>query len=128
MMNYESMKKDELIKIIEDQKHLASAIEEKDKEISGLKQKMTEIFEKEKTNLQNAQEQIKKTLEEELKKTKDALADNQNKMYELDRLRIEQLNEIIYIYGDLLKTLQGVTDTHIKLNTLIVKKLSGGEQ
>ncbi len=119
-------------------KEINSLKEAKDKEINVLKEAKNQLIEKKDVALKELEErlaekyqteylEIKTRTDAELKKIKDALAESQNKLYELDKMRIEQLNEVLYAYGDLLKIMQGTVDTHLKLNTLVVEKIGGSK-
>ena len=72
--------------------------------------------------------ELKTRTDAELKKTKDALAESQKKNYDLDALRIKQLEEVLYAYGDFLKLTQAAVDSHMKLNEYIVNGLQGGSK
>ncbi len=145
-MDYKTMKKDELLEVIKKLEplskagkelvHLPKAIEEKEKEILGLreaKDKLIEKFDKQINDLKNELTdkfnkelaEYKKNTDAELKKKTDTIVELQKRYEELDKLRIEQLEEVLYAYGDLLKIMQGTVDTHMKLNTLVVNKLGG---
>jgi CRISPR/Cas system-associated protein Cas10 (large subunit of type III CRISPR-Cas system) len=135
-MDYEKMTKKELVEALKEKEHLASAVKAKDEEINRLKEAKNQLIEKKDVALKELEErladknqteyiELKTRTDAELKKTKDALAESQTKLYELDKLRIEQLNEVLYAYGDLLKIMQGTVDTHLKLNTLVVKNIGG---
>lgn len=147
-MDYKAMKKEELIALLKENEslveagrvlvHLPKAVEAKDKEINALKEAKNQLIEKKDVALKELEErlaekyqteylELKTRTDAELKKTKDALAESQNKLYELDKMRIEQLNEVLYAYGDLLKIMQGTVDTHFKLNTLVVEKIGGSK-
>lgn len=57
-MKYEKMTKEELIKKLEEQKHLASAVEAKDNEMSQLKNKKDEEIKKLKENLLSLRKEL----------------------------------------------------------------------
>lgn len=145
-MDYSKMKKDELIEVIKELEplanagkelvHLPKAVDVKDKEIEELreaKDKLIEKFDKQSKDLEKEltdkfnkeHAEYKDKTDAELKKKTDAIVELQKRYEELDKLRIEQLEEVLYAYGDLLKITQGTVDTHMKLNTLIVNKLGG---
>lgn len=137
--------------------HLPKAIESKDKEINRLQDRLNELKtekDKEIESLNHKKDRLiddfdskfkakekelqekynketldyKTKLDEELKKTKDALAESQKKNYDLDALRIKQLEEVLYAYGDFLKLTQAAVDSHMKLNEYIVNGLQGGSK
>jgi len=139
--------KAELLEIVEEQVHLASAVNAKDQEILLLKEEMKAIKTKAKDEVEaiktQAQEEhdklvvnfeqqknqsyleLKAQYEGEVKTLKDAAASLNLKLQELQQLRVNDLNKLIMVHGDLLKTLQGVVDTHLNLNDLVVEKLGG---
>ncbi len=127
-MDHSKLTKVELLNLLDQQLHLAAAVESKDIEISKLQQQLS----KTELSIKEAKDEVIVTLnqqyEKEYKKLADSLAASQKAYNDLDQLRIAQLNEVIYSHGDLLKALQGVVDTHLKLNEYIVNKLSGGEK
>lgn len=137
-MEYEKMTKIELIAKLEQQRHLASAVEAKDAEISKLKSQL-EINQKDliaqaKTLNERAiteANRVTVVLTEkhnaELKVLGDSLAAAQLKYDALDALRLEQVSKLSFAHGDLLKSLQSITDSHLKLNNYIIIDISGGE-
>jgi len=148
-MKYSNMKKEELIALLKENEslveagktliHLPKAIEAKDKEINVLKEAKNQLIEKKDVALKELEErlaekyqkeylELKTRTDAELKKTKDALAESQKKNYDLDALRITQLEEVLYAYGDFLKLTQASVDSHMKLNEYIVNRLQGGNK
>ena len=120
-------------------KEINSLKEAKDKEINSLKEAKNQLIEKKDAALKELEErlaekyqteylELKTRTDAELKKTKDALAESQKKNYDLDALRIKQLEEVLYAYGDFLKLTQAAVDSHMKLNEYIVNGLQGGSK
>lgn len=129
-MNYEKMTKSELIALVKEQQHLAAAVEAKDAEISKLTRELTEkvarVEQKMTAEKDAAYVELTAKHTVEIKKLTDALAVSEKNLDDVDMLRVKQVNGLLYTYGDLLKVLQGITDTHMKLNTHIVKDMNGG--
>ena len=130
-MNYEQMTKSELIALVKEQ-HLAAAVEAKDAEISKLTRELTEkvarVEQKMTAEKDAAYVELTAKHTVEIKKLTDALVAAQKDLEAIDALRIKQVNGLMYTYGDLLKVLQGLTDTHVKLNSYVVKDLTGGNE
>lgn len=156
-MNYANLKKADLLNLVIEQQHLAKAVEVKDQEINQLNDRIKELIETHADNLKKHTEELRNLVnqqtkqlaakEQEIAGTRDQLVSDLNKKhaderkaltdsvvnwekkyYELDALRVKQLNTVLFAYGDLLKTEQGVVDTHLKLNQYIVDELSGGNK
>ena len=120
-------------------KEINALKEAKDKEINALKEAKDQLIEKKDVALKELEKrlaekyeteylELKTRTDAELKKTKDALAESQKKNYDLDALRIKQLEEVLYAYGDFLKLTQAAVDSHMKLNEYIVNGLQGGSK
>lgn len=111
-MDLKKLTKDELIQMVEDRKHLVSVVKKKDEEIAELKRKH-------KDDLEAA---IKRS---ELKH--EDLVKEQGEYAERLKKYVEQqghaINEVMFQYGALLKTLQGTIDAHIYINDKISKIL-----
>lgn len=140
-MDYQTMKKSELIEEciklkdqVTEMKHLSEAVEAKDKEIAKLKETYEAKLEKLKvekdTDIATQTEAKTKNCKEQLAE-KDAEFEKVRQGYEkhikvleaqLNR-RIQELNKVIFQYGALLKTVQGVLDTHLEVNDMIVKEI-----
>ena len=127
-MNYKSMKREDLINKLEEQKHLSSAVTAKDMEINEHLRTIEDL----RRELVGAKEEgrlaAEKTWQSTRKQLTDDLAVATKRAESIDKLRVEQLNIVLFAHGDLLKTLQGIVDTHMKLNTYIVNSLNGGEE
>jgi hypothetical protein len=85
---------------IEEQKHLAEAVEAKDKEIAQLREKQVQMLDAE--NLKKENELLKNTLTR----------------------REKELNKLIIMHGNLLKALQGNLDNAIELNEYFMNEVS----
>lgn len=127
-MDYSGLKKDELIKLLQEQAHLASAVEAKDQEIAKLLVQLDNAKQSNNGVKDQLILDINKKHEADHKLLSDSLAAWEKKYHDLDALRIQQLSTVLLAHGDLLKTLQGVVDTHLKLNQYIVDELSGGKE
>lgn len=110
------MTMEEMKKKIEEMKHLEKAMEATNLELSKLKQD----FEK---KVQERVSEITNKMTAENKDLKESLANSQNAF----QLRIKQLEGLLFSHGDLLKSLQALTDTHLKLNQYIVEEINGGK-
>lgn len=85
---------------IEEQKHLAEAVEAKDKEIAELR------------------EQLRKERERQVQSV------NTENLQKEHTRRVKELNHLIALHGNLLKTLQGTLDNAIELNEYFVNEVS----
>lgn len=93
-MDYKEMKKEELVQKLEEQKHLAQAVEAKDVEIANLIKAQAELKEKTIPSI--------KKLEEENKRL------------------IAFANQYINVFKNTLKALQGTLDNAIELQDILV--------
>ena len=150
MENLSDKTKKELVEIIENQKHLAEAIEAKDYELSQKDVELERAREKAKKvdDLKKENEQLKndnallskdsdglaKTLQAEHDRKLKELEDNHKKAIEKKdadykvlleeyQNKMKQFDKWILTHGNLLKALQGTLDSHIDLNELLIKEL-----
>ena len=113
MKDYANVPRKELVAKLQEQEHLASAIEAKDAEINSLKQNI-EVLADEKLK------SIKEGYEKEIENRK---KENEGLKLLLSR-RSGELNELLILHGDLLKTLESATNSHLSLNHYIVDKIT----
>lgn len=111
-MDLKKLTKDELIKMVEDRKHLSSVVSEKEKEIERLKEKHREDL---KTQEKRTEQRIENAREEQKEYV-------QNLRTYVEKHR-KNVNELVFQYGALLKTLQGSVDAHIYINDKIIEDL-----
>lgn len=109
-MDYSKFTKDELIDMLEKQKHLPSVVKQKNKEIEDLKERHAK-------ELEDAQKRTEKRYEELADQNKQLL----NQYEQAYKKAKETIGDLVGYYGALLKTLQGVTDSHIYINDSIIK-------
>ena len=155
------MTKDELSKEnklrkekIQEQKHLSSAVEAKDNEITELKDRITDLQTqlKEALSTLNKQKHLSSAVEAkdneitELKKTYEEKLANQSKTlakinddtvkqhteiiegYRRENIRcVNQLNKVFIAHGNLLKSLQGTLDTALLANEYLGEEISKKE-
>ena len=98
---------------IEEQKHLAEAVEAKDKEIAALREGLQLERARGVQNDSKAIENAVKHYEQENKQLRE----------EINR-RVRELNRIIALHGNLLKSLQGTLDNAIELNEYFVNEVN----
>ena len=128
-MNYENLTKKELIAIINDQKHLAEAVDQKDKEINRL----TAIKAEEIAKIKNSTEAVKVSLEYQVQDLKDQLS----KVPDLDKIKEHidnltnennlfrtSLSQYINVFKNLLKSQQGVLDNSIELEAMLYEQIT----
>jgi ferric iron reductase protein FhuF len=124
-MDYKELKKEELIALLEKQKHLAQAVNAKDREIIELKNKTHKMMEEhtEKVNSLNesAQEKIAAAVQ---KQTKD-LVEKVAKVEEENKRLVDLFGRYIDFARNTLKAFQGQLDTSIELETLLTEKIIG---
>ena len=112
----DKLTKEELKDMIKDRKHLTSTIKKKDEEIEKLKQKNQE-------DVESAEKRAAKKSENEINTLKQQV----NQLQEYAKKKHEDLNEIMFQYGALLKSMQGVTDSHIYINEQMAKNFKNKE-
>lgn len=127
-MDLNKMTKEELIQLVQEQSHLASAVEAKDKEIVELKTKNTRLLsEKDKQiaeiNHKHA-ELINKVNELESKHlSNEKLISTAEKLDAENRKVVAHLNLYIDAFRNTLKAQQGVLDNAIQLEAFISESL-----
>jgi ElaB/YqjD/DUF883 family membrane-anchored ribosome-binding protein len=109
-MDYEKLTKAELIEELQKHRQLPSVLKQKNKEIEELK-------EKHKKDLEEAEKRAKLRSEEVSEQAKMSVQQYEN----MNKKAFQTINELFIQYGALLKTLQGVTDSHIFINDAILK-------
>lgn len=116
-MDYQKMTKDELIEKLQEQVHLAKAVEVKDNEV---------------LKLTNQLAQQTATYKKELGELKSKIVDTEhlNKRLEtLDRehqILIELLNSYVFLTRNLMKNIQGGLDNAVELENIISKNFKKG--
>lgn len=127
-MDLTKMTKDELIEKIQEQAHLAEAVEAKDKEISQLQKEIEEI---KKNNLKQVIEfrkitDVLKGKNAEFEKNiinNEALVKSAAKLDEENKRLLINLNLYVEAFRNTLKAQQGVLDNAIQLDTFISESL-----
>jgi ElaB/YqjD/DUF883 family membrane-anchored ribosome-binding protein len=109
-MDYEKLTKAELIAELEKHRQLPNVIKQKNKEIE-------EIKEKHRKDLEEADKRAKLRHEEVSDQAKMSVHQYEN----MNKKAFQTINELFVHYGALLKTLQGLTDSHIFINDTILK-------
>lgn len=127
-MDLTKMTKDELIEKIQEQAHLAEAVEAKDKEISQLQKEIEEI---KKNNLKQVIEfrkitDVLKGKNAEFEKNiinNEALVKSAANLDEENKRLLINLNLYVEAFRNTLKAQQGVLDNAIQLDTFISESL-----
>lgn len=125
-MNYKNMTKDDLIKKLESQQHLAHAIEAKDKEIAGHikdKLKMKEEIDALVNSNQSALKEMP-LLKEHIEKVED----QNNKLRVLAREKVNSAALYVNAFQGLMKSIQGTLDNTIELEALLSKNIKTGDK
>jgi hypothetical protein len=120
-MEFKEMKKEELILKLEEQRHLASAVDAKDKEIASLSKKYAEI--KDQTIKEKNELTVKiSELEAKLKAVPSITRYEESikKLEEENKRVIAFANQYINIFKNTLKALQGTLDNAIELQDMLV--------
>jgi vacuolar-type H+-ATPase subunit I/STV1 len=130
-----------LEKIVKDQEHLPAAINAKDAEIIHNKQEyerglanLTLMKDTVYKELKDKCDKLSQDFEEKLdlrirevnkehKSALDKLIQEKENIIKTLETRVEQLNECLTMHGDLLKTMESVTNTHLTLNRKFVEGL-----
>lgn len=147
-MEYSKLTKDQLIELlekqnqeIENQKHLADAVREKDKEINILKDKnkalvdekielqkdqqikLTEAMRKSDQGAEKRVEERYQEIREQHEKDKKVLADNLSIANKKLLRRESEITKLANAHGDLLKIMEATVNTHLTLNSYIIKDI-----
>lgn len=114
---------------IEEQKHLAEAVEAKDKEIVQLREVQEKQIEQIRAMKEREIAELKEQLQKEREKQVQMLnAENLKKENEFLKntltRRDKELNKLIILHGNLLKALQGNLDNAIELNEYFINEVS----
>lgn len=125
-MDYTKLKKEELIVILEEQRHLAEAINAKDSEISKLSKTISEI----KQASINETNQLKEEISDLKNKLKSApnipsIEENAKKLDAEYKKLLAFANQHINVFKNTLKALQGTLDNAIELQDIIVNDIVG---
>lgn len=115
------MKKEELIAKLEQQKHLAKAVEEKDKEIALSKKESTLKIEE--LTIQNGKLNAKVIELEAKLKPHEEMLEFVKKLEEENKKVVAHLNMYIEAFRNVLKSNQGVLDNAIQLEAFINESL-----
>jgi uncharacterized Zn finger protein len=131
-MDYTGLKKEELVAKLEEQRHLAAAVEAKDKEIAKLRTETAqsiELLKKDYRDLKShmAEEIAKKVatiaeLEDTIKNFPDIqkLEEAIKLLEEQNKKIVKFSNQHINVFRNTLKSLQGTLDNAIELEDIIV--------
>lgn len=125
-MDYTKLKKEELIVILEEQRHLAEAINAKDAEISKLSRMVSEI----KQASINETNQLKEEISELKNKIRSApnittIEESAKKLDAEYKKLLAFANQHINVFKNTLKALQGTLDNAIELQDIIVSDIVG---
>lgn len=125
-MDYTKLKKEELIVILEEQRHLAEAINAKDAEISKLSAMVSEVKQKgiEEKNILNGKIS---ELENKLRNIPNvsAMEESAKKLDSEYKKLLAFSNQHINVFKNTLKALQGTLDNAIELQDIIVNDMIG---
>ena len=125
-MDYTKLKKEELIVILEEQKHLAEAIDAKDAEISKLSGMVSELKQKgiEEKNILNGKIS---ELENKLRNIPNisTMEESAKKLDSEYKKLLAFSNQHINVFKNTLKALQGTLDNAIELQDIIVNDMIG---
>lgn len=120
-MDYKELKKDELVAKLEEQRHLAQAVEAKDVEIANISKQLAEIklkANKEKQELENKVSELDAKLKAVPSITR--YEDTIKKLEEENKRVIAFANQYINVFKNTLKALQGTLDNAIELQDMLV--------
>lgn len=128
----QKLKKEELIELVYTQKHLAEAVEAKDREILKLKADMKETVDKaiadgtarvqaELGNLKNKTQSDFESMKKSYEKEIEGLKLQMGNADETIRSLAESNNDTLARYEGLLKIIQGGLDAHIELHDVSTK-------
>lgn len=110
-------KKEELIKMLDEHKHLAQAVDAKDGEIIKLKKEFDEFKRKSETEVEDLRQRLKSCGDvEQLKEGYDVLLQENKKL-------VSSLNSYIQAFRNHMKAAQATLDNTIELEALLFEKL-----
>jgi len=125
-MNYKNMTKDDLIKKLESQQHLAQAIEAKDKEIAGhIKDKLK--MKEEVDALIKANKDSEKEMPL-LKEHITRLEESNKKLVVIAKEKVNSAALYVNAFQGLMKSIQGTLDNTIELEALLSKNIKTGDR
>lgn len=108
---------------LNEQRHLADVVEVKDKEIARIKEDSQKEIARIKEDCRRKEDERSSDANNVIKNaTKPLEHENEKIRKELDR-RINELNRLIRVHGNLLKSIQGSLDNAIELNEYIIKEV-----
>lgn len=102
--------------LTEEKKYLAQAVEDKDREISKLKQNTDHTA-------VDAELQNVKAENERLKQQVKTLESRVDELEQIERRRVDELNNYIFMHGAFIKTVQGALETASLLNDKVTKQV-----
>lgn len=106
----------------QEKKHLADAIDAKDREVSKKQNEIESIVKK-----KNEVEEENKKLKTELSEIKYEVEMQNTRIKDLEKIeerRVNELNELIFIHGSFIKTLQGSLETASLLQDKVLEKVT----
>jgi predicted ATP-dependent protease len=110
-MKYEKMTKEELIKKLEEQKHLAHAVESKDREIARILKRGAEEKQKYHTSLKLLKEQVaEKELLIKESFSKEQFKEEVDKVWKEAQLSVDKANAVLNGYTKALRLLNAALD------------------
>ena len=125
-MNYKNMTKDDLIKKLESQQHLAQAIEAKDKEILKHIEEKLKMKEEIDTLINSNQGALKEMplLKEHIKR----LEESNKKLATIAKEKVNSAALYVNAFQGLMKSIQGTLDNTIELEALLSKNIKTGDR
>lgn len=125
-MNYKNMTKDDLIKKLEEQRHLAQAVEAKDKEITKHIEEKIKMKE-EVDALIKANTDAEKELPL-LKEHITRLEESNKKLVAIAKEKVNSASLYVNAFQGLMKSIQGTLDNTIELEALLSKNIKTGDR
>ena len=138
-MDYSSMKKEDLIKILVEQRHLAEAVEAKDAEINALRNRKDQGFEavqKEKEALKSQYEKENsglkdqiRTLTDEVNKFQIKLGENkfskesEEKLLKKNTELVDFGNKYVKLHTTMIQSIQGILELSSDLEKTLLEKI-----
>jgi FMN phosphatase YigB (HAD superfamily) len=124
IMNYKEMKKEELVAKLEEQRHLAQAVEAKDVEL-GIAEKRFQEMKNSFAKELDVQKAKVKELQDEIRAFPDVenLKESIKTLEEQNKKIVAFGNQHINIFKNTLKALQGTLDNAIELEDIVVNSV-----
>lgn len=143
-MDYSSMKKEDLIKILVEQRHLAEAVEAKDAEIHALRNRKDQGFEavqKEKEALKSQYEKENSGLKDQIRMLTDEVnkfqiklgenkfsKESEEKLLKKNTELVDFGNKYVKLHTNMIQSIQGILELSSDLEKTLLEKIQKSQK